>query len=236
MKKKHLFWFLLPSYWALTAIAIVVVAFYAFHSMSDLYFRALENDIHTRALLLSTQVAPLVQEKNTAAIDALCKELGTSAQTRFTIIMPDGMVTGDSDENPENMEYHGDRPEVRRALAGEMGMDRRYSRTVKQEMMYIAVALKAANHETLCAVRASLPMTAIKAELNTMTVRVVSAAILTGLLSMIVCIIVVRRITAPLRGMGNAARQFAEGNFNHRIPAQQAVELDQLADLDRSPG
>ena len=75
MKKKHLFWLLLPSYWVLTAVAIVVVAFYAFHSMSNLYFQALETDIHTRAILLSNQVAPLV--KNT---DAAAKNTSTMAK------------------------------------------------------------------------------------------------------------------------------------------------------------
>lgn len=230
MKKKRLFWLLLPSYWALTAIAIVVVAFYAFHSMSDLYFKALENDIHTRAILLAEQATSIVQGGVPAKIDALCKKLGESAETRFTIIMPDGKVVGDSDENPDAMEYHGDRPEIRQALGGDMGMDIRYSRTVKQEMMYIAVPLKDARRETLCAVRASLPMTDIKGELNKMTVRVIVASILTGILSMVVCIGVVRRITYPLRGMGRAARQFAGGDFNHRIPAQQTIELDQLAE------
>lgn len=55
MKKKHLFWLLLPSYWVLTALAILVVAFYAFHSMSELYFQALEKDIHTRTVLFAEQ-------------------------------------------------------------------------------------------------------------------------------------------------------------------------------------
>ncbi len=230
MKKRHLFWLLLPSYWLLTAGAIIAVAFYSFHSMSDLYFQTLENDIHTRATLLSEHVAPRVESLDDASIDPVCKKLGKSSDTRFTIIMPDGRVVGDSNESPALMEYHGARPEVRKALAGQVGMDTRYSRTLKQEMMYIAVPLKNANHETLCAVRASLPMTAITSELNRMTIRVVSAAILAGVLAMLVCIVVVRRITAPLRGMERAARQFAEGEFNHRIPAQRAVELDQLAD------
>jgi signal transduction histidine kinase len=231
MKKKHLFWLLLPSYWALTAVAIVAVAFYAFHSMSNLYFQALENDIHTRALLLADQASPLMQEMDSEAIDTLCKRLGKSAHTRFTIILPDGTVAGDSNEDPGIMEHHGDRPEIRKALAGNSGMNRRYSRTMEQEMMYIAVPLKNENREVLCAVRAALPMTSIKGELNQMTVRVVAAAILIGILAMGVCIIVVRRITTPLREMGRAARQFSDGNFNHQIPSQQAIELDELAEL-----
>ncbi len=221
---------LLPSYWILTAIAIVVVALYASHSMKSLYFQTLETGIQTRATLLAEQVAPLIDNNELDAVDQLCKKLGKSVDTRFTVILPNGQVVGDSDEKPAEMEYHGNRPEIRRALGGEAGMDRRFSRTVKQEMMYLAVPLRDSNKETLCAVRASLPMTAIQGELNIMTVRIVVASILTGILAMVVCVGVVRRITNPLRGMGQAARQFALGDFHHRIPAQQARELDALAE------
>jgi len=230
MKKRHLFWLLLPSYWLLTAVAILAVAWYAFHSMKSLYFHTLETAILTRATLLTEQIQPLIERGDMAAIDGLCKKLGRSVDTRFTVILPDGTVVGDTDEKPDDMEYHGNRPEIRQALAGETGMDRRFSRTVKQEMMYMAVPLRDGNQETLCAVRASLPMTAIQGELNTMTARVGMAALLTGALAMVVCIIMARRISYPLRGMGAAARRFAEGDFHHRIPTQQTHELDQLAE------
>ena len=140
MKKRHLFWLLLPSYWLVTALAIVMVALYAFHSMSNLYFQTLEKDIRTRAILLANQI----QNSDAAAMDSICKQMGKIAATRFTIIDPDGMVLGDSDEDPAVMEYHGDRPEIRQALGGQVGMDKRYSRTIKQEMMYIAVPHKTA--------------------------------------------------------------------------------------------
>ena len=230
MKKKYLFWLLLPSYWILIAGAILVVASYAFHSMQNLYFQALEKDIFTRATLLSEQVKEFHELHNPADIDALCKKIGASSQTRFTIIMPDGEVIGDSDENPGDMELHADRPEIRMALGGDTGMDTRFSRTVKQEMMYIAVPLKDGNQETLCAVRAALPMTDIEHELNAMTIRVLVVSVLAGILAMVVCIIMVRRITYPLRGMSRAALLYAEGDFSQRVPRQEALELDQLAE------
>lgn len=229
MKKRHLFWLLLPSYWVLTAIAIVVVALYAFHSMRNLYFQALEKDITTRAILFAEQIETHLPSTDNS-VDSICKQLGRDSETRFTVIMPDGRVIGDSNEEPAAMEAHDDRPEIVKALSGTPGMDIRYSRTIRQEMMYIAVPLKNANTETVCAVRASLPMTAIKSELHTMTLRVITVSILTGILAMFICIIVVRRITYPLRGMGDAASRFAEGDFSHRIPAQQTLELDQLAE------
>jgi two-component system phosphate regulon sensor histidine kinase PhoR len=230
VKKKHLFWLLLPSYWILTAIAILAVALYAFHSMKTLYFGTLKTDITTRASLLAEQVFPLMEQSDLSAIDALCKRLGQSVETRFTVILPDGAVAGDSHEKPDEMEDHRNRPEIRQALGGSTGMDRRYSRTVREEMMYIALPLLDENHQVLCAVRAALPMVAIQGELNTMTRRVIAASLLTGILAMGVCIAVVRRITSPLRDMGSAALRFAEGDFHLRIPAQQTYEFNQLAE------
>ncbi|HEY5653398.1 MAG TPA: ATP-binding protein [Pontiella sp.] len=230
MKRKRLFWLLLPSYLLLTTAAIIAVAIHSYHAMSNLYFRAMEKDIQTRANLLAHQAIPFVNAMDEQAINVLCKQFGSAAETRFTVIMPDGKVVGDSDENPDIMEYHGDRIEIRQALRGNIGVDKRYSRTLKQEMMYVAIPLESDNHEIRCAVRASLPMTAIESELNTMTERVITMTILTGLLAMGVCIFMVRRITVPLHGMSQAAHQFAEGDFQHRIPAQQTIEMDQLAE------
>jgi two-component system phosphate regulon sensor histidine kinase PhoR len=206
------------------------MAFYAFHSMSNLYFQALEKDISIRALLLSEQITPLIADENFQEIDALCKKLGAAANTRFTVILPDGKVIGDSNKNPDVIELHDNRPEIRQALHGSTGIDIRFSRTVRKEQMYIAVPLKNDHQETLCAVRAALPMTDINSELSKMTHQVIIVSILTGLLAMGVCVYVVRRITNPLRGMSSAARKFAEGDFHHRVPAQQTLEFDQLAD------
>ncbi|MBN2685884.1 MAG: HAMP domain-containing protein [Pontiellaceae bacterium] len=230
MKKRHLFWILLPSYWLLMAVAILVMVLYASNSMKRLYYKTLETDIRTRATLFAQKLSPEFNESDTQALDALCKQMGTLAETRFTIILADGKVAGDSVEDPIEMENHGRRPEIQKAFSGHMGKDERLSDTLGKEMMYLAVPLYNDNHEILCAVRAALPMTDISGALNTMRLRIVIASLLTGILAMGVCIVVVRRITSPLQQMGGAARRFAEGDFKHRIPVQQTYELDQLAD------
>ena len=224
-RKTHLFWQLFPSYWALTVASILAVVIYAFHSSSMLYFQTLEKDLSTRAFLFAQQV----QKTPVGGLDALCKAVEKTAGTRFTLIRFDGTVVGDSDEDPATMENHANRPEVRQALAGQTGTDRRYSQTLGEKMMYVAVPITGNKHSVEFVIRAALPMTAITGELNKMTKRVVDASLLAGLLSLLVCVVVVRRITAPLHGMARAAHQFAEGDFSRRIPSQKAVELGELA-------
>ena len=179
--------------------------------------------------MFSEQVAPLIQASDTEAVSELCNRMHFLSETRFTVVMPDGTVVGDTHQAPEQMENHGRRIEILQALGGKTGMDQHNSRTLGKEMMYVAVPLKDANHQVLCAVRAALHMSAVRDEVNTMNVRIVMAALLTGLLAMFICVFVVRHISNPLHQMSKAARKFAEGDFKHRIPAQSTNELDQLS-------
>jgi len=76
---------------------------------------------------------------NAAEVDAICKEIGKQSATRITVILPSGQVIGDSRETPHQMDNHADRPEIAMALAGNPGQFTRYSNTLRQQMMYVAV-------------------------------------------------------------------------------------------------
>ena len=68
-------------------------------------------------------------------IDLLCKKIGKHASTRVTVILPSGMVIGDSEHNPAKMDNHVDRPEVVKALNSQAGISTRFSRTLEERMM-----------------------------------------------------------------------------------------------------
>jgi len=66
-------------------------------------------------------------------------DLGADTGLRITLIAKDGTVLADSDEDPDAMEDHGNRPEVVEALAGRRGQDIRRSDTQGVERLYVAV-------------------------------------------------------------------------------------------------
>jgi hypothetical protein len=84
----------------------------------------------------------LLTKSDFAGIDALCVDLGKKASTRITIILPNGKVVGDTEESPSRMENHKDRPEFVAALAGRTGESLRYSTTLKECRMYVAVPVR----------------------------------------------------------------------------------------------
>jgi two-component system phosphate regulon sensor histidine kinase PhoR len=75
-------------------------------------------------------------------LDTLAKKLGMEIDARVTIIALNGTVLGDSQEDPATMENHATRPEVIDALASGLGESTRYSTTLGEMMMYVAVPNK----------------------------------------------------------------------------------------------
>jgi len=66
------------------------------------------------------------------------RELARSSGGRMTLIAPDGRVLLDSDADPERMENHASRPEVREALQGRVGSAARTSASIGVRFLYVA--------------------------------------------------------------------------------------------------
>ena len=99
----------------------------------------LTRNLKNLAIAYRLDIIPLIKEKRFAELDSLTKHVGERTNTRITIIAPDGVVLADSKRDPHTMENHRTRPEVKRALKGAMGKSLRFSTTVKQEMLYVAI-------------------------------------------------------------------------------------------------
>src|SRR5947207_5284317 len=124
-----------------------------------------------------TPVATLLE------LDEEADRLGQLIGARVTFIAPDGRVLGDSSETLDGvaaMENHGQRPEVVAARETGLGRSRRYSSTVKIDMLYIAVPVK---HPAIGFVRVALPLTDVRHQLQpvlTATLAALSLALLGG--------------------------------------------------------
>src|SRR5213079_2815253 len=64
-----------------------------------------------------------------------------ASDVRVTVITADGLVLADSQSDPQTMENHAERPEVREALAKGDGLSVRHSVTINRDLMYYATRL-----------------------------------------------------------------------------------------------
>jgi two-component system phosphate regulon sensor histidine kinase PhoR len=92
-------------------------------------------------------------------IDPVVDALGEIMGVRVTFIAPNGRVLGDSDLTVAEVmvvENHADRPEIIAAHAVGQGVSRRYSDTIKRELMYVARTVPGVDQTAV--VRVALPL------------------------------------------------------------------------------
>ncbi|MGA2324055.1 MAG: ATP-binding protein [Sedimentisphaerales bacterium] len=228
MAKKRLLWQLYLPYLIITILALVLLSWYASYSFRWFYYDEVAGDLKSRTQLAGQQILPTLSQKNFSEVDQLCKSLGTIAGIRLTMILPDGQVVGDSDQQPAHMENHADRPEFRQAMNGQTGMSVRFSDTLGKNMMYIALPLKE-QEQAIAVVRGSLSVTAVDKALNDIYTKIVWGVVGVAICAAGVTLVVSRKITRPIEQMKDAAKRFAAGQLDHRVPVPDSEELAELA-------
>jgi two-component system, OmpR family, phosphate regulon sensor histidine kinase PhoR len=206
------------------------ILFFSFQATRRHYVKNLTGELENLGLVLRVDLAPLLEAGEYGELDALVKELGEETQTRITVITPDGVVRADSRTDPAGMENHADRPEIARALEGLRGRSRRYSATLHEEMLYLAVPV-AAGEEPLGVVRLSLFLKDInlllaslkRSILLPMTGLVIAASILAALL-------ISWAQVRPIMSLAEAARKVGAGDYDVEVSIPANGELRELQD------
>jgi len=224
----RLIWQLYPTYLLVILISLAAVSWYAFSFLSDYFVERTIADLTIQGRILEAQVDRYLDPLDTTAIDRICRKIGPSVPTRVTVILPDGKVIGDSEEAPDTMDNHRNRPEVRIALSGKTGNSQRYSRTLDKRMMYVAMPIRI-DGQIRAVIRTSIPLTDIDAELSSIQNSILLGGFLIAVLSSVICFYVSRRISHPIEKLREGAERFAQGNLAHRLPVPITRETAGLA-------
>lgn len=229
MRKKKLFWQLFPTYLLVIVLSLLGAVWYASVSLRQFHLQKVKEDLEARAHLLSEQISVSLTSENYVELDRLCKKLGLESGTRITVVLPDGMVVADSEENPAKMGNHADRSEVAEALTREMGVSTRYSDTLKKSMMYVAIPVRK-NERIHGVVRTSVPLASIGKALYPVYMEIVIVAAVIGLAAIVLGTAVARRISRPLEEIKRGAERFADGDLTARLPIPATDEIGSLAE------
>jgi two-component system phosphate regulon sensor histidine kinase PhoR len=160
--------------------------------------------------------------------DALAKKLGKEIDSRITIIALDGTVLGDSIEDTATMENHSARPEVKDALASGIGESTRYSTTLQQSMMYVAVPVTSQG-KLLGIARVALPITNVENSVNHVTRTIILATVIITILAVLAAWLIARTTTRPIRQLTKASKGIAAGQLGQKISVPTKDEIGQLA-------
>jgi len=227
-KTKRLFWQLYPTFLLISVISVMAISWYAFSSLRDFFLDQTQIDLKVRGQLLEQQIRSYLTPLDALSIDATCKKIGRLSATRITVILPNGEVVGDTDEDPQSMDNHRSRPEVLQALKNGQGSSTRYSRTLHQNMMYVAISLK--KDDTVAAViRTSFSLSAIDGTLKQVHIRIAWGGFIMVLFAALFSYMASRYIGRPIEQIRRGAERFARGDLKFRLPSMATKELSSLS-------
>jgi len=233
MSRKKLIWQIFPPFLVIIICALVAITWSVTRELESFQLRQTVDDLEARALLAGEQMHGAMEPDQAAKVDRICKELGQKTATRLTVILADGTVIGDSDELPANMNNHATRPEIALALQGQTGSASRFSQTLQQNMLYVAVPVHE-HGEIVGSVRAAVSMAELEGTLANIRKKVLGGGVAVALIAAVVALVVSRRISEPLGALQKGAERFAKGHFTPPLPHSEVTEVNGLAEAMNS--
>ncbi len=228
MRRKRLLWQIYPSYLLITAVSLIAVSWYAYHSLQGFYEDQIVSDMQSRAALVERAIASRLIEADYSGVDALCKELGTKSSTFLTVIAPTGAILGDSHADPAGLESQAGRNEVVAALSGSAGVDRRFTSRLNQEMLFVAIPASDQG-KVLAAVRIAVPVSFIDEAMSDVYWHLGIGGLIVALFAAGVSILVARHISKPLAEIKSGAERIAQGDLESRVAVPEFEEIAGLA-------
>ena len=249
IKQKKLFWQIFLVHLAILLLTIGLVAWYSSRTFDDFYLEETGADLQNRAYLIQSRVLELLSSDDTQYLRSFVITSGRASGTRITVIMPDGKVVADTNEDPEVMDNHRQRPEIDTAFSGIPGQSLRFSNTLGQRMLYSAIPLyqtaaaatAGSGQGVVAVLRMSMPVTAIDSALSDIRIKIAGGAVIAIVGAFIMTFLVSRNISRPLEEMTRGAEQYARGDFSQRMLLTQkktaSKEIASLATaMDRMAG
>ncbi|NLF40939.1 HAMP domain-containing protein [bacterium] len=220
---------ILAGYIAVTLLLGAATALFSYSAIEKTYTRQLAGHLEALAYAVRAAAAPRLAANDAAGLERCVRALGAEAGVRITIIDPDGSVRADSEHDLATMENHGDRPEVLAALSHTNASFQRYSATMRERMLYVAVPLDGAGAPQ-GVVRVSQYAAVTSQMVAAVARHVVSVTFIATLAAVVVAALVARRISRPVAQLADVAHAVAAGNFDVRITLNRRDELRDLAE------
>jgi two-component system phosphate regulon sensor histidine kinase PhoR len=228
-KPRKLVWRLFFSYIFIALGALVAAGWYFTHSLDAFLEQETVVELFDRARLIENQIVRYLDPPDPAAVDSICKLSGKASETRFTVILPSGAVIGDTWETPQNMDNHVTRPEIAGALANGKATSRRFSNTLQQNVVYMAVAVKR-DSQPIGVVRAAIPLARMEAQVARIRTEFWVIGGIVALLALGVTLAISRQYGRKMDELKQGAARLAEGELAHRLAIPDSEELAGLAE------
>jgi two-component system phosphate regulon sensor histidine kinase PhoR len=227
--KRSIFFKIFSGYLLTVLVLSTLILVFSFQAIRTYYLDVSAENLGNLATSLELRIESLLEEESYEDLNARIRRLGKEINTRITVIDKDGWVLVDSETDPETLENHRGRPEVIRALEGAVGRSLRFSNTLKEEMLYVAIPLYRGG-EIVGVLRTSLFSRDINLLLGDLRTRILSLSLAVIVLALFGVILFSRSLSRPIGALSDGAQRVASGDFDARVILRNKDELGELAE------
>ncbi len=227
MKRRNLLGTIYPFLALVTLPPLILLSIVSTGTVRDMVHDQTYRTIKGSAYLIRN-VIPADKIEDTPFITRFCRNAVEGTYFRITIMLPDGVVTGDSHKDPALLENHLFREEMQEAINVGEGFSERYSESLGIDMFYFALPLK--NGENISGViRASIPFDTVNSILvdSYMEIAAVTLLVIAGI--SLLSYYIAKRISRPIITLADMAVKFSSLDFNAMSLIEGPEEIHALS-------
>lgn len=171
----------------------------------------------------------LLRTGNYNTLDTFVHTAAANHSMRITIILPDGTVVADSEDNAATMDNYGDRPEISQARESDQGTGFRNSDIPGNSMFYYAVAIR--DKETLLGIaRVAMPSETLGRTLQRTRPQILLGAGAVTLFTLLASLLLSRIINRPMQHIVKGVQRFSKGDFTKPLDMLYLSEMTVLSE------
>ena len=216
----RLFYKLFGTYLVIAVLAVVIAGFFIERELRTGLTRWIEED-----LMAETQIIALIPE---GEIEKQSQALAERSRARVTLIDARGLVTLDSNGQTKDLDNHLNRSEIQEARVKGKGTATRYSRTLKMDMLYVALPLYEGSH-LKGYLRLSRPLLEVDRSVDKLRFSIFQVLLLIIILSMIVAFIFSMKVISPIQEIEAFTDKIRKGDVSGMLMIDSRDEIGQLS-------
>ena len=228
MLKSQFLWNVWGSMALFLALSSLIFGYFIGNEVQKDTYERIERDLSQQANLLVPNLVEQLAEANIVTPDAF-KLIAPGIKARITLIDYDGVVMGDSDSLPDLMDNHLDRPELISAKNQSFGTARRFSQTLNQDMIYVAVKMETRRGK-IGFLRLALPLTVVNLQIQSLRNKIFIGGGLIGLGLLLISYYLAYRVLSPLTKVTKRAYAIAQEQYHVRLPTKR-FDVGQLSEI-----
>jgi two-component system phosphate regulon sensor histidine kinase PhoR len=215
---------------AMIALSVSAAGLFMVKTFKENHINALEDNMVREMQIISAKM-----EWKSGELSSLynyysdeANELKRYTGARVTFIRNDGVVMGDSDGDPKEMDNHLDRIEIKEALKTGIGRAIRASETVRQNMMYVAIPVKVIPNQEPDVIRLAMSLKEVEESINKLTLVLAAGLLVLFLIAAVISYRLALGLTRPLEQITKVAKRIKNMDYRARVKVTKQDEIGEL--------